>query len=115
MSTAVFGANSKISGSSFQPRKVNLPAWAPAKALSRPASEKLGAPEEYSKVMTAVTLGLPTAIAAATSYVGFRQGSIDTGIPQALGYMVGLAGAVFAVWGILGMAGLVKIPFNLNR
>lgn len=116
MSTApVFGTPSKIPAGSFQPKQMSFPAWKPSKALSRPVSDKLGAPEEYSKVMTAFTLALPTAIAAATSYVGFRQGSSDSGIPKALGYMVGLAGGLAAAWGILGMLGLVTVPFNLNR
>lgn len=116
MSTAVFGSPSKIQMSgSFQARQLSFPGWKPSRALARPVTEKLGQAEEHSKVMTAFTLALPTAIAAATSYVGFRQGSSDSGVPKALGYMVGLAGGLAAAWGILGMLGLVSVPFNLNR
>lgn len=114
MSTPIFGNVSKLPSSSFQPRQVSFPAWKPAKALSRPVSDKLGQ-DDHSKVMTVATLALPAVVSAATSYVGFRLGSTDSGVPKALGYMVGLAGAAGALWFILGMVGLVEAPFNLNR
>ena len=114
MSTPVFGTLSQIPSTNFQPRQISL-GWKPAKALARPVGDKIGQQDEHSKILTVATLGLPMAVAAATSFVGFRLGSTDSGIPKALGYMVGLAGAGAAIWLIMGMMGLAEAPFNLNR
>jgi hypothetical protein len=63
----------------------------------------------------AVALGallLPTAAAAAVSYVGFRLGSKDDGWASILGYVVGALGAVTALMGVLAMTGVAVVPLN---
>lgn len=66
----------------------------------------------------AVTLGallLPTALAAATAYVGFRLGSKDEGVPSILGYVVGALGGISAIMGLLAMLGVAVTPFNFTQ
>lgn len=63
----------------------------------------------------AATLGallLPTAVAAAVAYVGFRLGSKDEGFESILGYIVGALGGISAVMGLLAMLGVAVTPFN---
>lgn len=55
-------------------------------------------------------LTIPTIIAAASSYVGFRLGSLDHGIPSVLGYAVGTLGALGALIGVLGIIGVSSLP-----
>jgi hypothetical protein len=66
----------------------------------------------------AVTLGallLPTTLAAATAYVGFRLGSKDEGIPSIVGYIVGALGGITALMGILAMLGVAVTPLNFMQ
>lgn len=66
----------------------------------------------------AVTLGallLPTALAAATAYVGFKLGSKDEGFPSVLGYVVGALGGISALMGILAMLGVAVTPLNFTQ
>lgn len=56
---------------------------------------------------------LPTAAAAAVSYVGFRLGSKDEGFASILGYIVGALGGISAIMGVLAMLGVAVTPLNL--
>src|SRR4029078_6764117 len=66
----------------------------------------------------AVALGallLPTAAAAAVSFVGFRLGSKDEeGWVSVLGYVVGAIGALSALMGVLAMMGVAVTPFTFT-
>lgn len=57
---------------------------------------------------------VPATIAGLVSYVGFRLGKTDHGIPSVLGYAVGTLGALVALGSILVMVGVVKTPILLQ-
>lgn len=101
------------------------PAWAPAsrtaslpahkthgwKPLPLPLNPALGqmSPGTAKAAALGVML-LPTLSAAAVSYVGFRLGTKDQGIPSILGYVVGAFAGITAVIGVLAMLGIATIP-----
>jgi hypothetical protein len=91
--------------------------WKPTPLPRNPALDaNLGQVGEGT--VKAVTLGallLPTAVAAATAYVGFRLGSKDEGFPSVLGYVVGALGGISAIMGLLAMLGVAVTPLNLTQ
>lgn len=89
----------------------------PWKPVELPFNKSLGQSVPSTGTVKAVAIGallLPTAAAAAVSYVGFRLGSKDEGWASILGYVVGALGAVSAVMGLLAMTGVAVTPFNLS-
>lgn len=80
-----------------------LPRW-------KPAPMKLGQTANQVKTAAASFMMVPAAIAGLTSYVGFRLGSQDHGIPSLLGYTVGVLGALGAIGSLLLSAGIMRIP-----
>ena len=114
MSTKVFGAVSPVP-TGFQPRGMTLPAWRPAQVLARPIPPSRLGQEAAAKAIGIGVIALPTALAAATAYVGFRLGSKDQGFPMILGYIVGLAGGIAAFWGLLAMIGVATVPMAPGR
>jgi hypothetical protein len=91
--------------------------WKPTPLPHNPALDaNLGQVGEGT--VKAVTLGallLPTTLAAAVAYVGFRLGSKDEGVPSILGYVVGALGGISALMGILAMLGVAVTPFNMTQ
>jgi hypothetical protein len=71
--------------------------------IAVPGSVKAGA------TVALVSLMIP---AVASSYVGFRLGSIDKGLPQVLGYVVGVLGGLGAFGLLLTTAGVLALPSN---
>lgn len=67
------------------------------------------------KAATMGALLLPTAVAAAAAYVGFRLGSKDEGFASILGYIVGALGGISAIMGLLAMLGVAVTPFNMMQ
>lgn len=67
-----------------------------------------------AKAVAMGALLLPTALAAATSYVGFRLGSQEDGFPMVLGYLVGVLGGISALMGVLALLGVAITPLNLG-
>lgn|SRR6187401_341188 len=106
------------------------PAWKPGKPGAMPAHQRMPwKPVELPKnpnlgqagagTVKAVALGallLPTAAAAAVSFVGFRLGSSkdEEGWVSVLGYVVGALGAISAVMGVLAMMGVAVTPLNFT-
>lgn len=104
------------------------PAWKPGKPGAMPAHQRmpwkpvelpknpnleLGQSEGAVKAVALGALLLPTAVAAAVSFVGFRLGSKDDeGWVSVLGYVVGAVGAISALMGVLAMMGVAVTPFN---
>jgi hypothetical protein len=64
-----------------------LPRWEPARLAQAPTLP-LPSGQEI-KSIAASFFAVPTILAALTSYVGFRLGSKDEGVPAVLGYAVG--------------------------
>ncbi len=62
------------------------------------------------KAAAAGVVLVPTALAALTSFVGFRLGSKDEGLPSFLGYALGALGAISALVGILTIVGIISLP-----
>jgi hypothetical protein len=62
------------------------------------------------KGAAAVVMLVPTALAGAVAYVGFRAGSRDKGFPQVLGYGVGVLGGLGVLAGFLSVLGIVTLP-----
>lgn len=88
--------------------------WKPVELPKNPNLE-LGQSGGAVKAVALGALLLPTAAAAAVSFVGFRLGSQDEdGWASALGYIVGAIGAISAVMGLLAMMGVAVTPFNLT-
>jgi hypothetical protein len=106
------------------------PAWKPGRPGAMPAHQRMPwKPVELPKnpalelgqsggAVKAVALGallLPTAAAAAVSFVGFRLGSRDSeGWVSVLGYVVGAIGAISTVMGLLAMMGVAVAPLNFT-
>lgn len=101
------------------------PAWAPGsrtaplhahqamdwKPLPLPINPSLG--QMGPGAAKAAALGvmfIPTAAAAAVSFVGFRLGTKDQGLPSVLGYVVGALSGITAVMGLLAMLGIATVP-----
>lgn len=106
------------------------PAWAQSKGSSMPAHQGLGwRPPKLphnpalgqalspatAKVAAISVLLVPTAAAAAVSYVGFRLGTQDHGIPSVLGYIVGALAGISTVMGFLAMLGVATLPFGAQQ
>lgn len=97
--------------SGYGPRQMTLPLprWEPAKLPS-----SLGQPlpqmptGQQIKAAAAGFLVVPTLLAGLTSYVGFRLGSEDEGIPSVLGYVVGTLAGLAALSGLLMTIGIMK-------
>ena len=53
---------------------------------------------------------VPTLIAGVMSYVGFRLGMKDEGVPAFLGNMVGALSGIAALFGLLAAVGVATIP-----
>lgn len=70
--------------------------------------------EGTAKAVVLSALLLPTAAAAAVSFVGFRLGSQDDSWAGVLGYVVGVLGGLSALLGILAMFGVAVTPFNFG-
>jgi hypothetical protein len=86
--------------------------WKPVELPKNPNLE-LGQSGGAAKAVALGALLLPTAAAAAVSFVGFRLGSKDEeGWVSVLGYVVGAIGAISAVMGLLAMMGVAVTPFN---
>lgn len=87
--------------------------WKPVELPKNPNIE-LG----QGGTVKAVAIGallLPTAAAAAVSFVGFRLGSRDSeGWVSVLGYVVGALGAISAIMGVLAMMGVAVTPLNFT-
>lgn len=62
------------------------------------------------KAAAAGVVLVPTALAALTSFVGFRLGTKDEGFPSFLGYALGALGAISALVGLLMVVGIVALP-----
>jgi hypothetical protein len=106
------------------------PAWKPGRPGAMPAHQRMPwKPVELPKnpalelgqsggAVKAVALGallLPTAAAAAVSFVGFRLGSRDSeSWVSVLGYVVGAIGAISTVMGLLAMMGVAVAPLNFT-
>lgn len=88
--------------------------WKPVELPKNPSLE-LGQNGGAAKAVTLGALFLPTAAAAAVSFVGFRLGSKDEeGWASVLGYVVGAIGAISALMGILAMLGVAVTPFDFT-
>jgi len=89
----------------------------PWKPIELPNNPNLGQSSPSASTVKAVAIGamlLPTAAAAAVSYVGFRLGSKDDGLASILGYVVGAFGALTALMGLLAMTGVAVTPFSFT-
>lgn len=53
---------------------------------------------------------VPTLIAGVMSYVGFRLGMKDEGVPAFLGNMVGALSGIAALFGLLAAVGIATVP-----
>lgn len=87
---------------SAQARRPAPAAWTPAHLARRPAP-RMG---QAAPAAAAGMVLLGTAASVATSYVGFRLGSLDRGFPSVLGYVVGAVGALQTLVGLLGLVGV---------
>lgn len=87
----------------YQPAQVKLP-FSPKFHYARNVS--LG---QSPVVAAASAMLIPTSIAAATAYVGFRLGSKDHGIPSILGYAVGVVGGLATIGFLLATVGIVSL------
>jgi hypothetical protein len=87
-------------------------AWRPgaARVVARPV---LGQ-EAAARGLALGFIAVPTALAVASSYVGFRLGYIDRGFPSVLGYIVGVTGGIGAFFGLLSMLGVALIPLGVQ-
>lgn len=85
-----------------------LQAWTPGSAAVQLSSQVLGQAAE--KGVAAVVMLVPTAFAAAVSYVGFRTGMRDKGFPQVVGYGVGFLGGLGVLGGLLAALGIIALP-----
>ncbi|HXX63685.1 MAG TPA: hypothetical protein VEO56_07775 [Bacteroidota bacterium] len=86
----------------------------PWKPVGLPQNPNLGQSGGATKTVALGALLLPTAAAAAVSFVGFRLGSKDDdGFVSTLGYIVGVLGGLSAFLGILAMLGVAVTPFDL--
>ncbi len=106
----------------LSPKSVGLRGgWRPAPLPMGPGDKFLGVnipPEIMNsmgqggniKTAAASIVLVPTILAGLTSFVGFRLGSKDEGIPSFLGYAMGALGAISALVGILTIIGIVAIP-----
>ena len=88
--------------------------WKPVELPKNPNLE-LGQSGGAAKAVALGALLLPTAAAAAVSFVGFRLGSKDEeGWVSVLGYVVGAIGALSALMGVLAMMGVAVTPFTFT-
>jgi len=88
--------------------------WKPVELPKNPNLE-LGQSGGAAKAVALGALLLPTAAAAAVSFVGFRLGSRDEeGWVSVLGYVVGAIGALSALMGVLAMMGVAVTPFTFT-
>lgn len=88
--------------------------WKPVE-LPRNPNLELGQSGGAAKAVAIGALLLPTAAAAAVSFVGFRLGSKDEETwASVLGYVVGAIGAISAVMGLLAMMGVAVTPLNFT-
>lgn len=85
----------------------------PWKPVELPHNPNLGQSGGAVKAMTLGALALPTAVAAAVAFLGFRTGVKDEeGWVSVLGYVTGAMGSIFAVMGLLAMMGVAVTPFD---
>ncbi len=87
--------------------------WRPARLPFNPNLRYPNLGQVAGRALAIGTLLVPTAIAAATAYVGFRLGSKDEGIPSVLGYVVGSLGVLGTLAGLLASLGVAIFPSNL--
>jgi hypothetical protein len=87
----------------------------PWKPVELPQNPNLGDGEGKVKAIALGALLLPTAAAAAVSFLGFRAGSRDEeGWVSILGYVVGTLAGVSALMGILAMLGVAVVPLDFS-
>lgn len=87
--------------------------WKPVELPRNPNLELGQAGPGTAKAVTLGALFLPTAAAAAVSFIGFRVGNKDEeGWVSVLGYVVGALGGLAALMGVLAMMGVAVTPFN---
>ncbi len=85
----------------------------PWKPVELPKNPNLGQSGGAVKAVALTTLLLPTAAAAAVSFVGFRLGGKEeNGLVSTLGYIVGVLGGLSAFLGVLAMLGVAVTPFD---
>lgn len=85
----------------------------PWKPVELPHNPNLGQSSGQVKALALGALLLPTAAAAAVSFLGFRVGSKDEeGWVSVLGYVVGALGGISALLGVLAMMGVAVTPFD---
>lgn len=87
---------------SGRPMQINL-------ALGKPATKLAQTPAQVKTAAVGAML-IPLAITAATTYVGFKLGSQEEGLPAVLGYGVGALGALGAIGSLLVTIGVLKAP-----
>jgi hypothetical protein len=87
----------------------------PWKPVELPQNPNLGQTGGQVKAVALGALFLPTAVAAAVSFLGFRVGSKDEeGWVSVLGYVVGALGGISALLGVLAMMGVAVTPFDFS-
>lgn len=101
-------------GSTGRPGPMPAHQRMPWKPVVLPHNPNLGQGEGAVKTLAIGALLLPTAAAAAVSFVGFRLGSKDEGWESILGYIVGVLGGLSALMGVLAMLGVAVTPFKFT-
>lgn len=87
----------------------------PWKPVELPKNPSLGDGEGKVKAIALGALLLPTAAAAAVSFLGFRTGTRDEeGWVSILGYVVGTLAGLSALMGLLAMLGVAVTPFDFS-
>lgn len=87
----------------------------PWKPVELPQNPNLGQNGSTIKAVTLGALALPTTVAAAIAFLGFRVGTKDEeNWISILGYVVGALGSISALMGVLAMLGVAVTPFTFG-
>lgn len=97
--------------SGFDSSSIGIEPPVPTAMPMTPSGPNIVVPGAAKAVATVALVSLMVP-AVASAYVGFRLGSIDKGLPQALGYVVGVLGGLGAFGLLLTTVGVLALPSN---